>query len=130
MDKRVSVIVVALGLLLCGVLSNSTLASPEGLARPQEADELAKKVAALEVKIAEQGAEIATLEEAFRRVGVWFQGIPATVKTLESGLDDVHKKGFTYAGANLPAREALLATLRQLARGLASGNPFVAPAGR
>lgn len=97
---------------------------------PQEEDDLKAQVAALQKALKVQEAGLLAHERALKEshdrlasVESWFRNLPAAVMALETGVSEAEQQGFTNAGANPRAREALLSGLRNLATGLKANVP-------
>jgi hypothetical protein len=118
------VLILIPALLLASVVASGV----SGQEEPTE--DLAARLARIEKSLKEatetnlkQDEHIKLLERRLVVAEQWMQTLPGTMTRLRKTLDDVHALGFTYAGTNTKAREALLNALRTLSQELTAAIP-------
>jgi hypothetical protein len=109
------VLVLGLPLALGSAARSQEVPPPDLAARVAELErgsmELRRRVLELEERVQSMDRKVATHEG-------WLRSVPRALDALVRGTDQAVEQGFTRAGANMGAREALLQGLRDFAAAL------------
>jgi hypothetical protein len=110
-------------LLLTALLSVPVLSVGRGATQqePTLTERVAKleaEVRALQDRLALQGTTQEEQDKRLKLAEAWMGTLSVAMDQFQKGLDLTVEQGFTYAGANLHARETLVQCLRQVGKAL------------